>query len=459
MAPARWSEIIRHVRLLAGDALPHHATDGELLRMWLSQRDQAVFCELVRRHGPMVLSVCRRVLPHEQDAEDAFQATFLLLARRAVSVRRQESLASWLHGVAYRMACDARRAAARRRRHENQRASVPPPDPARTAAWREIQAIIDEEVRRLPERYRETFVLCCLEGLSCADAAQQLGVKEGTVWSRVAWARERLRQRLSRRGVSMTAVFAAAAVCGNTAQAGVPTTLLAATARAASGVAEGTPLSSLCPASVAALVEGMGNTLRLHRLVLGAMVLLLVGMGTGLGLLARQSGPGAPPPLNAKDPQAKAADATIAGRWVVQDHNDRAVGDQIPPDLWLPNATVLITADKVLVNPGRLDQKRILYRLDASRSPHELDLPLNPGTDDKSVRVGIASVTGDTLKVCFARDGKDRPAGFEKAPGNRSYVLKRQVQQDEPLPANTLARMGHARLMHNSIVTGVAFSP
>src|SRR5262249_59471300 len=104
MVPARWSEIIRHVRLLAGDALPHHATDGELLRQWLSQRDESVFSELVRRHGPMVLSVCRRVLPNEQDVEDAFQATFLLLARRAASVRRHESLASWLHVVAYRVA-------------------------------------------------------------------------------------------------------------------------------------------------------------------------------------------------------------------------------------------------------------------------------------------------------------------------------------------------------------------
>src|SRR5262245_48989275 len=199
--------IVRQVRSLS--AAPHAGaqTDAELLRAFTASSDPAAFAALVQRHGPLVLAVCRRVLHQLQDAEDAFQATFLVLARKAASVSQHASLSGWLHGVAHRIALNARRAAARRRRHEGQAKSMHPPTPAWEAAWREVQLLLDEEVQRLPEKYREPFVLCCLESQSCAEAARRVGVKERAARSRLAEARRRLdarptSDRATRAGVS-----------------------------------------------------------------------------------------------------------------------------------------------------------------------------------------------------------------------------------------------------------------
>src|SRR5262245_7082094 len=168
-------------------------TDGQLLDAFVAGGDEDAFAALVRRHGPMVLGVCRRVLGHLQDAEDAFQAVFLVLARGARSIRKGDSLTSWLHGVARRVALRARRDAARRRKHES-RAEPHPAPPAWKVGWRELQGILDEEVGRLPPGYRDAFVLCCLDGLSGPQAAARLGVKENTVFSRLARARKRLQE-------------------------------------------------------------------------------------------------------------------------------------------------------------------------------------------------------------------------------------------------------------------------
>src|SRR5262245_60606268 len=135
MANAQVSTLVRHIRTLVGAHHTVHRTDGELLGEFRARRDEAAFAALVGRHGPMVLRVCRRVLRHQQDAEDAFQATFLALARNAASIRKQESLASWLHGVAYRMARNAKRAAARRRAHESRAEAPPSKGPGPDLAW------------------------------------------------------------------------------------------------------------------------------------------------------------------------------------------------------------------------------------------------------------------------------------------------------------------------------------
>src|SRR5437868_198588 len=179
MATSPMSKVIQNIRKAAFRRDGAGLTDGQLLESFITSREEAAFEALVRRHGPMVLGVCRRVLHHAQDAEDCFQATFLLLARRGATVGKRESLGSWLHGVAIRMANNSRRAGARRRRHEAQARTPQPPNPAWSAAWREVQALLDEEVQRLPAAYREAFVLCCLEGTGCAEAARRLGLQEG----------------------------------------------------------------------------------------------------------------------------------------------------------------------------------------------------------------------------------------------------------------------------------------
>src|SRR5205823_3246585 len=138
-------------------------TDRQLLHGFAARGDQAAFAAIVGRHGPMVLRVCRRVLGHEQDAEDAFQATFLVLARRAGAIHRTAALASWLHGVAHRVTLRARRDAGRRRAHEREAQPMPARAATGEADWREVQAALDEAIRALPEKYRAPFVLCFLE--------------------------------------------------------------------------------------------------------------------------------------------------------------------------------------------------------------------------------------------------------------------------------------------------------
>ncbi|HEY8505469.1 MAG TPA: RNA polymerase sigma factor, partial [Gemmataceae bacterium] len=163
MTQARLAAAVRTLRGALAERDAAGQGDAELLHAFAARRDPAAFAELVRRHGPMVLGVCRRQLGNEHDAEDAFQATFLVLARKAGSVRRAGALGCWLHGVSYRIAMRAKREAARRRARETTKVRpVPPADPAQDLAWREVKAALDEEVQALPPIYRAAFVLCCL---------------------------------------------------------------------------------------------------------------------------------------------------------------------------------------------------------------------------------------------------------------------------------------------------------
>jgi RNA polymerase sigma factor (sigma-70 family) len=206
-------------------------SDKQLLHRFLTGRDgadQAAFTELVQRHGAMVLGVCREVLGNAHDAQDAFQATFLVLARKAGSVRKADSLSCWLHGVAYRVALRARSNAARRRNSEQQAGAMKALTfecaGDRPESWPELH----EEVARLPRRYREPIVLCYLEGHSTEEAALRIGCPVGTVFSRLSRARERLRERLVRRGLAMPAALLAAGLA-RPAQAALPANWLKAT--------------------------------------------------------------------------------------------------------------------------------------------------------------------------------------------------------------------------------------
>jgi RNA polymerase sigma factor (sigma-70 family) len=261
--------------------------DEQLLERFLAWRDEAAeeaFAELVRRHGPMVLGVCRRILGDAHDAEDAFQATFLVLARKAAAVVRREKIAAWLHCIAARTAKEARLRAARRRARE-ERVSMPinvaPPG---DGFPNDLRDILDEELARLPARHRGALVLCELEGLSRPEAARRLGIPEGTLSSRLSRAKARLRDRLASRGVSLAAAALSAALVREARSVTVPLSLLESTAQAAAFVAAGPSLvaAGALSASAAALSEGVIKTMFLAKLkgiaiAAGAMTVVVSG--------------------------------------------------------------------------------------------------------------------------------------------------------------------------------------
>jgi RNA polymerase sigma factor (sigma-70 family) len=301
MTTAPLGTLLRHIEKEAGRCA-RQPTDRELLEEFAGRGSEAAFAALVSRHGPMVLRAARRVLRHEQDAEDAFQATFLVLARGARAIRKGEAVASWLHGVAYRTAMKAKRSAARRRDHEaRRRAAAPPAAPGPT--WDEVQAVLDEEVQRLPPCFREAFVLCVLEGKSGAEVAAELGCKEGTVKSRVNRARRALQRQLERRGIKLTALLAALAVAESACRAALPATLARATIRFGPLVAAGEPAAGAIPSHVAALAAGVTRAMFLMKARVATAVLLAAGVMAGAALWAQQ----ALPPKNADKAPAHAS--------------------------------------------------------------------------------------------------------------------------------------------------------
>jgi RNA polymerase sigma factor (sigma-70 family) len=258
----------------------------------------------------MVLGVCRRVLKDTHDAEDACQATFLILARRAASIRKRASVGSWLHGVAYRAAANLRRQVARRRGREVPAADVAQPAPAEVT-WREVRAALDEELRRLPERFRAPLLLCCLEGRTRDEAAQELGWGLGTLRGRLDRGRELLRVRLRRRGVGLPAALLAALLAGRAASAAVPAALAVSIVKAAAPAAAGRAApAGAVPAQAAAVAEGVVRAMRMTRLKIITGVLLALGLvGFGAGLLASGALSARPPgdPAAAGPPVPRAA--------------------------------------------------------------------------------------------------------------------------------------------------------
>ena len=289
VATERSGTVPRQIQALFAAGTCTGLTDGQLLDRFLAGRDESAFAVLVDRHGPMVLRVCRAVLRDPDDAEDAFQATFLVLARRAASIRNRGSIGSWLFGVASRVASCARSAAARRRTHERkgaERAASPGAD--RESADEVDRSVVHEEVERLPERFRAPVVLCYLEGWTCEEAAGQLGLPVGTVKSRLSRAKARLHARLTRRGCAPVASASAPFV--SIRPPAVPAKLVDAALKSAMAFAAGrlAPVGVIS-ASVATLTEGVLRTMFFSKLKIGALLALSAGAITiGAGVLVGQ---------------------------------------------------------------------------------------------------------------------------------------------------------------------------
>jgi polysaccharide export outer membrane protein len=281
MAIGQLNRIVGHLRRAA---LLHESggmTDGQLLDYFLVRRDESAFAALVRRHGPMVLGVCQRVLDSRHDAEDAFQATFLVLVRKGASILPRDRVGNWLYGVAYRTALKARTAAARRRRAEKQAAIALGQAAHRVDASGDLRALLDEELHRLPDKYRAPLVLCFLQGKPRKDAAQLLGWSEGTLSGRLARAKSMLACRLTRHGLALSG--------GALPLLSVPPTLMAATVNAGLLVTAGPTAAGVISAQVLTLTQEVVQTMLLTKIKAIVGVLLLVaGIGFGTVTFARQ---------------------------------------------------------------------------------------------------------------------------------------------------------------------------
>jgi RNA polymerase sigma factor (sigma-70 family) len=286
MTKAPTGPILKLIRRMGEDHRLKQLTDSELLRRFNSEGDEAAFHGLVYRHGGMVLDVCRNVLRNEADAEDAFQATFLILTKKAGSIRNQGSVASWLYGVAYRTALKAHADSARRQKREGGTPAQPPSDPCDDLAWREVRHALHEELNRLSECYRAPLVLCYLQGKTQNEAATLLGVSRATMQKRLEQGRALLRVRLVRRGLGTVAILLAAAWPVGNATAHVPKLLASSTINAAKIFAAGKATAAgVISAKVATLTQGVLKTMFLTKLKSAAAALAVSFIAAGLLLV------------------------------------------------------------------------------------------------------------------------------------------------------------------------------
>jgi RNA polymerase sigma factor (sigma-70 family) len=397
-------------------------TDAQLLARFAEQREEAAFEALVRRHAPMVLGVCRRLLRHAQDAEDAFQVVFLVLAQKAGSVRPREAVAGWLYGVARKAALKARAAAARRR--ERPVAELPEPPP-RPGPGEDLRPLLERELSRLPEKYRAVVVLCDLEGRSRREAARRLGWPEGTVCGRLARARALLARRLGRCGVALSGSAVATLAAADCAAACVPAATLAAVLRSASPHAAS---AGTVPPRVLALVRGVRRALVLGKLKVAAVALCVAGLlGAGVGLAGRalDQGPGAAPqgpaaagapatPAHAAPADVRTDAQRLRGVWeLVWSVND---GEKVPEDQ--VRGVRLELTDTAFRSDCAGDLFReSTYTIDPTRDPRRLDFT-NRGEFVPHLCQGIYRFEGDELVLCYPRPNAERPANFASEPGS-----------------------------------------
>ena len=424
-------------------------SDGQLLDRFLDRRAdreaaEVAFAALVERHGPMVLRVCRGRLGDEHDAQDAFQATFLILAGKAGSIRRHDSAASWLQGVARRVASCARRASAVRRSKERKAASRRP-DFAAEADRSEIVPAVHEEVGDLPEKYRVPLMLCLLDGLTLEEVALRLGWPVGTVKTRVRRAKDQLRTRLIRRGLAPSIALVVAAL-STVKTSAMPAALARSTTRAALGLGLGRS-SALLSASVAGLVElGLGSLMMTRLKIAGSVVasigLLAAGAANGLAwpapIAQEPEKPGGTPPV-AKEPTT-ALTVTLVKR--PEDPLDDQV-DLVRIDLELlaekvanSRNEIATTGRQIEVFEGQLKQLRLARSVDNLQGLREFN-PQNPNEGFEAEKKRIEARVVASIQLSGESLSQSRSKYLELR-----RRLKREEQQLKELEARSGAAPG-----------------
>ncbi len=347
MAGSTLRHVLGQIGRLVGPRQTQELPDQELLARFVRDREEKAFAALMERHGPMVLGVCQRILGNPHDAEDACQAVFLVLARKAASVRKAGSLGSWLHGVALRVARKLRSSRARRHARETAAAArQPAASPPADLTWREVLQVLDEEVSRLPEGYRAAVVLCHLEGRTQDEAARELGWTLGALRGRLERGREKLRARLLRRGITAAATLTAATLAPGLCSAAVPPTLVVATLNASGAMAVGQALPAAIPGTVASLTRDVLWYLKLTawtKAAAGALASVLVALAAlwATGLL------GSPPARDAHE-------AKMVERWpeatTLEGHKLRIWSVAFSPD----GKRIATGAGGLIPSPGEL---------------------------------------------------------------------------------------------------------
>jgi len=283
MSNSKANPVLRFIQKMRVNETTRHLSDEQLLNRFAKQQDTLAFEALLLRHGGMVLVVCRRVLANEQDAEDVFQATFLTLAHKARSIHKRSSIGCWLHGVAHRLALKARSNAIKRKAIESGRALVGPETHPATMALHEIQPILDEELEKIPERFRAPLVLCYLEGKTRAQAALQLGWSQRTMMRRIDKGHELLRSRLMRRGVSIGTAALTTGLFAQSSSAAIPARLVDTTLNAAKIISEGGSVALVVSTKVATLTQGVLNAMFLSKLKITSALVVATLAFTGIG--------------------------------------------------------------------------------------------------------------------------------------------------------------------------------
>jgi RNA polymerase sigma factor (sigma-70 family) len=447
-------------------------SDGQLLDRFVARREESVFEAIVLRHGPMVWGVCRRVLRDHHDAEDALQATFLTLARKAASVEPREKLGNWLYGVAYLTAKKAMASRARRRvldgraretkARENKMLDTPHPGAAPGNSLGELLPELDRALSRLPDKYRAPVVLCELQGKTHKEAAEQLGWPIGTVSGRLSRARGILARKLSRPAAALSGGSLAAMLARDASAASVPAELVGPTAQAACQVSAGhAAAAGVVSAEVATLTAEVLKTMLLSKIAALGLLAGLVGLGgTGIyyGVQSARGGPApgtpaapAPPAVAAGPAVGRAADdapkeATKAGPTEAQRPSTPAAdgaaklqgtwnavrieikGRTLDADaIEVRNMQFIIEGDRLTIpgveagtqrraGPGG-PARRKRVALDAAKTPKQIDLTSLDGPEEGETAAGIYQLENGRLTIAFPPDGhpEARPKGFKAA--------------------------------------------